>query len=94
MSRPRPEREPEIADTPAFSDELTDYDYRLLYIYARLLMAEEQGADWTEAAIIVLRIDPEAEPEKARSVHHAHLERAHWMVRTGGCELLRQARMH
>lgn len=94
MSRPRPEREPEIADSPVFADELTDYDYRVLYIYARLLMAEEQGADWTEAARILLRIDPEAEPERAFRVHHAHLDRAHWMVTNGGYELLRSARMH
>jgi hypothetical protein len=93
MSRPRPERKPEILDAPIFADELTDYDYRLLYVYLRLLMAEEEGADWTEPARIVLGIDPDAEPERAFSVHHAHLARAHWVVRIGGYELLRSARI-
>ena len=93
MKRPRPEREPEIADAPVLSDELTDYDYRLLYVYLRLLIAEEKGADWTEVAKTVLRIDPEAEPERACQAYQAHLARAHWMVSTGGYELLRSARI-
>jgi len=93
MSRPRPEREPNIADEPVFLDELTDYDYRLLYIYARLLMAEEAGAHWTEAAEKVLRIDPDAEPERAFRVHQTHLERAHWMVTNGSYDLLLNAYM-
>lgn len=92
MIRPRPERDPKIADAPIFADELTDYDYRLLYIYLRLLMAEEEGADWAETARKVLGIDPDAEPERAFGVHRTHLERAHWMVTNGGYELLQKAR--
>lgn len=94
MSRPRPEREPEIADAPVPADGLTDYDYRLLIVYLRLLDAEADGAHWTEATRIVLRIDPDAEPERAFHAHRTHLARAHWMTRQGYRHLLRAARTH
>ncbi|SDG96636.1 DNA -binding domain-containing protein [Pelagibacterium luteolum] len=94
MAKPKPEREPEIADAPVFTDRLTDYDYRLMIVYLRLLDAEADGADWTEAARIVLRIDPDAEPERALHAHETHLARAHWMTRQGYRHLLRAARTH
>lgn len=92
MKRPRPEREPQIADEPKFEDRLTDYDYRLLIVYLRLLDAEKDGAHWREAAKIVLRIDPDMEPQRAFHAHETHLARAHWMTRRGYCHLLRDAR--
>lgn len=94
MNRPRPERKPEIADAPILADELTDYDYRLLIVYLRLLDAEADGAHWTEVTKIVLRIDPDAEPERAFHAHQTHLARAHWMTNQGYRHLLAEARRH
>jgi hypothetical protein len=94
MRRPRPERKPTIADAPVFDDGLTDYDYRLLIVYLRLLDAEADGAHWTEATRIVLGIDPDLEPERARHAHQTHLARAHWMASQGYRNLLLEARSH
>jgi hypothetical protein len=94
MARPRPEPEPEISNEPPVSDGLTDYDYRLLIVYLRLLDAEADGAHWSEVARIVLRIDPEAEPDRAYHVHQTHLARTHWMTRQGYRHLLTEARAH
>jgi hypothetical protein len=44
---------------------LTAYDERHATTYLRLLDADTEGADWKEVARIVLRIDPEREPERA-----------------------------
>jgi hypothetical protein len=43
----------------------TAYDKRHAIIYARPLDAEAAGADWKDVARIVLRIDPEREPDRA-----------------------------
>lgn len=80
-----------IADEPPASDHLTDYDRTHLKIYARLLDAAAEHADWCEVASIVLGLDPAREPERARRVHEAHLERARWMTIKGYRELLADA---
>jgi hypothetical protein len=45
----------------------------------RLLAADEEGADWREVGRIVLHIDPENQPVRARQAFETHL--AQWMTR-------------
>ncbi|MDR6773308.1 DNA -binding domain-containing protein [Azospirillum sp. BE72] len=85
-------RKPRI-DAPVFdvaptSETLTDYDRLHLVTYLRLLDAAADGADPDEVARIVLRIDPDEEPERARRAHASHLARARWMTESGYRHLL------
>lgn len=89
--RPRPSLEPDLLPAPPASDDLTDYDYRLLIVYLRLLDAEADGADWAEVARIVLRLDTNHDPEGARAIHAAHLARAQWVRDHGHHKLLTDA---
>jgi hypothetical protein len=73
------------------ADGLTAYDQEHLVTYLRLLDAEADGADWKEAAQIVLNIDPSKEPERARRAWESHLARAKWMSESGYRHLLRSA---
>ena len=41
------------------------------------------GADWQEVARIVLHIDSEREPERARTAYQSHLARAKWVTEQG-----------
>lgn len=75
-------------DTPPVSDHLTDYDRRHAKLYLRLLDAAAENADWREVAGILFGIDAGAEPDRARRVYDAHLERARWMTRKGYRELV------
>jgi hypothetical protein len=86
-------RSPVVADTAPSADTLTPYDDHLV-TYLRLLDASTQGADWTEAVRIVLGIDPEREPQRARSVWESHLERAKWMTTHGYRDLPRSGSSH
>jgi hypothetical protein len=83
-------RDPVVADIVPSADTLTPYDKDHLVTYLRLLDANTQGADWTEAARIVLGMDPEHEPQRARAVWESHLERAKWMTTHGYKDLLRR----
>lgn len=76
-------RDPSIADTAPEAEDLTAYDIRHLPKYLRLLEANEEGADWREAARIVLALDPEADAARAKRSWESHLARAKWMARTG-----------
>jgi hypothetical protein len=58
--------------------------------YLRMLDADKEGADWREVTQIVLRIDPDREPERATRAYETHLARAKWMTHTGYRLLLRQ----
>jgi hypothetical protein len=80
--------DPPVLDAPPDEDCLTDYDRQHLVTYLRLLDAEAAGADWREVAKIVLKLDPEAAPHRARQVHAAHLRRAHWMTEQGYRQML------
>jgi hypothetical protein len=80
-----------VMDEPLKSDQLTDYDRLHLVTYLRLLDAAEEGADPDEVAQIVLRIDPKAEPKRARHAYETHLARARWMTESGYRHLLRDA---
>jgi len=90
MAHPKPSLDPKIADEPPSSDNLTDYDYTMLVVYVRLLDSETAGADWHDAARILLKVDPEKEPAKAKHRYDTHLARAKWMTEFGYQHLLRQ----
>ena len=65
------------------------YDEEHLVTYLRLLDADAEGADWREVARIVLHLDPEQEPDRARMAFESHLSRANWMMENGYRHLLR-----
>ena len=79
-------------DSPPQTERLNAYDERHLATYLRLLMAEEEGADWREVVWLLFGVDPNAEPQRAKMVHESHLARARWMTKTGYQHLL-QPRM-
>ena len=72
-----------VADAPPTSDHLTDYDHAHLKVYARLLDAAAEHANWCEVARVVLGLDPDGEPDGARRVYDAHLARARGMTTAG-----------
>jgi hypothetical protein len=88
MTKPSPPLDPNCADESPHADTLTPYDMEHLVTYMRLLDAEADGADWMEAARIVLHIDPLREPIRARGAWETHLARAKWMTEHGYRHLL------
>lgn len=72
-----------LRDCPPSGEQVTDYDRAFLQAYLRLLDAAAAGADWREAAAVILALDVERDPVRAQTVHDAHLERARWMSRAG-----------
>ena len=84
-----PPLDPDVADLAPTDTALTAYDELHLVTYWRLLDAEADGADWKEAARIVLHIDPDREPARARGAFDSHLARAKWMADHGYRDLLR-----
>jgi hypothetical protein len=88
------QRNPAVADKAPTADTLTSYDNDVLVIYLRLLDADKEGADWKEVARIVLGIDPEREPERARTAWESHLARARWMTTRGYKYLVRRGNSH
>lgn len=87
---PSPPLDPDVADVAPDRPVLTDYDEQHVVTYLRLLDADAEGADWQEVAKIVLHIDPECEPERARRAFDSHLTRAKWMTNHGYRHLLRR----
>ena len=83
----KPPLDPDVADTAPMDPVLTPYDHEHLVTYLRLLDAD--GADWREVARIVLHLDPEREPDRARQAFESHLRRAKWMTEHGYQQLLR-----
>lgn len=84
-----PPLDPDVADTAPVAPTLTGYDQEHLVTYLRLLDADAEGADWREVARIVLHIDPDREPDRARHAFDSHLARAKWMTEHGYRHLLR-----
>ena len=82
---------PVNADGAVWSDEVTAYDQDHLITYARLLDAEAEKARWQEAARIILRQDPEAQPDRALRCWRSHLARANWFATTGYRRLVAKA---
>jgi len=75
-------------DHPPQTDRVNAYDERHFVTYIRLLDADEEGADWREVVSVIFGLDPEREPERAKTVHDSHLARARWMTETGYRHLL------
>ena len=71
-----PPLDPDIADIAPSGTLLTSYDNDHLVTYLRLLDAHMEGADWREVARVVLRFDPEQDPDRARQAFDSHLLRA------------------
>lgn len=84
-----PPLDPDVADFAPTDTELTTYDEEHLVTYWRLLDAEADDADWKEVARIVLHIDPDREPGRARNAFDSHMARAKWMADHGYRHLLR-----
>lgn len=84
----KPLLDPPVSDTVPVEAVLTGYDEQHLVTYLRLLDADAEGADWREVANIVLHIDPEREPKRARQAWESHLARAKWMTESGYRHLL------
>jgi hypothetical protein len=78
-----PRIDAEVADAAPSGAALTKYDQEHAIIYVRMLDADKAGADWREVTRIVLGIDADAEPDRARRAFDAHLARAKWMAHTG-----------
>ena len=90
----RPPLDPDVADLAPTDARLTAYDQAHLVTYLRLLDADAEGADWREVAQIVLHIDPDREPDRARRAFDTHLARAEWMTEHGYRHLLRLASLN
>jgi hypothetical protein len=86
----KPPLDPDVTDEAPVSNQLTGYDEQHTITYLRLLDANAQGADWKEVARIVLHIDPDLEPDRARRAWETHLVRAQWMTTNGYRHLLRR----
>jgi hypothetical protein len=84
-----PPLDPDVANVAPTDPALTGYDEEHLVTYLRLLDADTEGADWREVARIVLHIDPDREPDRARYAFDSHLARAKWMTEQGYRHLLR-----
>jgi hypothetical protein len=85
----KPPLDPDVVDTAPSDSGLTVYDEESLITYLRLLDADAEGADWRVVARIVLHLDPEHEPARARRACDSHLSRAKWMTEHGYRHLLR-----
>jgi hypothetical protein len=78
-----PRIDAKAADVAPTGPTLTKYDEELAITYVRMLDADKAGADWREVARIVLGIDADSEPDRARLAFETHLARAKWMAHTG-----------
>ena len=87
MKKPPPD--PDVADVAPTDSVLTVYDEEHIITYLRMLDADAEGADWREVAKLVLHIDPQHEPDRARRAFDTHLARAKWMTEHGYRHLLR-----
>jgi hypothetical protein len=84
----KPPLDPDVADTAPSDSGLTVYDEEHIITYLRMLDAKVEGADWCEVARIVLHLDPDREPDRARKAFESHLSRAKWMSGHGYQQLL------
>ncbi len=82
---------PPLQDSPPESDSVTDYDLGHSRTYLRLLDAHADGADWKEAASLILGLDPANGADRAERAYKSHLARAQWMTRSGYRDLLQRS---
>jgi hypothetical protein len=85
----KPPLNPDVIDAAPTDSALTPYDHEHFVTYMRLLDADAEGAHWREVARIVLHIDPDREPDRARRAFDSDLARAKWMSRHGYRHYLR-----
>jgi hypothetical protein len=83
-----PTKASSIADVAPTDDHVVDYDRVHCVVYLRLLDAAKEGVAWEEVSKIVLGIDPDREPERAKRAYDTHLKRAKWMTTNGYKDLL------
>lgn len=71
-------------EVPPGGDMITAYDLAYLATYIHLLDAEK-GPDrpWQQTVVTLFGIDAAREPDRARQVYEAHLDRARWMTEVG-----------
>ena len=67
--------DPDVADVAPTDSMLTVYDEEHIITYLRMLDANAVGADWRDIAGIVLHLDPDREPDRARKAFDSHLSR-------------------
>jgi hypothetical protein len=79
----KPPLDPDVADTAPSDAVLILYDEEHIITYLRMLDAHAVSADWKEVARIVLHLDPDREPDRARKAFDSHLARAKWMTEHG-----------
>jgi hypothetical protein len=91
---PSPPADPPICDVAPADRNLSGYDEQHLVTYLRLLDADAVGADWQEVAKIVLHIDSERKPDRAKRAWESHLARARWLTENGYRHLLRGGAPH
>jgi type VI secretion system activator RovC-like protein len=84
-----PPLDPNCADIAPSDPVLTVFDEEHAVTYLRLLDADAEGADLREVSRIVLHIEPERDPDRARRAFESHLSRAKWLSNTGYRLLLR-----
>jgi hypothetical protein len=87
-SMPKLPLDPDVADTAPSDSVLTVYDEEHIITYLRMLDANAEGADWREVTRIVLHLDSDREPDRARKAFESHLLRAKWMSGHGYQQLL------
>jgi len=61
-----PSLHPEVANLAPSGPALTVYDEEHAVTYMRMLDADAEGADSREVSRIVLHVDPERDPDRAR----------------------------
>jgi hypothetical protein len=83
-----PTKASSVADVAPTDDHVVDYDRVHSVVYLRLLDAAKEGVAWEEVSKIVLGIDPDREPERAKRAYDTHLKRAKWMTTNGYKDLL------
>lgn len=76
-------------DIAPSSLQLTAYDRAHIRLYARLLDAVADGADWKEIVVVLFGLDAVHEPERARNLYNSHLALARWVADSGYKDLLR-----
>ena len=84
-----PPLKPEVADLAPSGPTLIKYDEDHAVTYVRMLDAETASADWRDVSRILLHIDPDREPDRARRAYETHLARTRWLSHEGYRLLLR-----
>jgi hypothetical protein len=69
----KPPLDPDVADAAPSDSVLTVYDEEHIITHPRMLDADAVGADRRKVARIVLHLDPDREPDRARKAFESHL---------------------